>query len=112
MAQPFNVEVSMGEAPAEARSRAAQALKDPARAVGLRLKKPDASELTFGPPNGFPFLVNLWHHLNGEKMTVTFDPGESGGTRVRISGAVARGNHPLAANPEHWSEPLGASLAG
>ena len=53
----------------------------------------------------------LWHNLNREQMTVRFDPGPAGGTRVNISGAVARGNHALAADPEHWSEALGASPA-
>jgi hypothetical protein len=112
MAQPFNVELAMGEALTEARARAANALRNPAREVGLRLKDPHASALEFRPPSGFPFLVNLWHHLNGEKMRVTFDPAESGGTRVQITGAVSSGNHALAANPQHWSEPLGASAAG
>ena len=51
----------------------------------------------------------LWHNLSGERMTVRFDPGSAGGTRVTISGAVARANHAAAADPEHWSEALGAS---
>jgi hypothetical protein len=51
----------------------------------------------------------LWHNLNREQMTVTFDPGPNGGTRVAIKGAVARGTHGLAADPEHWSEALGGS---
>jgi hypothetical protein len=41
-------------------------------------------------------------------MTVRFAPADGGGTRVTISGAVAKGKHPLAADPEHWAEPLGA----
>jgi hypothetical protein len=49
----------------------------------------------------------LWHNLNGERMTVKFAPGEGGGSRVSISGAVARGKHPLASDPEHWTESLG-----
>jgi hypothetical protein len=40
-------------------------------------------------------------------MTVRFEPGEAGGSRVAISGAVARGNHPVASDAEHWSEALG-----
>jgi hypothetical protein len=55
----------------------------------------------------FPFLIMLWHNINGEKMTVTFQPGESGGTRALLSGAVARGKHPLASDPDHWTEALG-----
>jgi hypothetical protein len=50
----------------------------------------------------------LWHTVNGEKMNVSFEPGDAGGTRVTISGAVARGVHPLASDAEHWSEALGA----
>jgi hypothetical protein len=57
----------------------------------------------------FPFLIMLWHNLNGEKMTVRFEPGASAGTRVTINGAVARGKHPLAADPEHWTESLGGA---
>ena len=45
-------------------------------------------------------------------MTVRFEPGAQGGTRVTINGTVARANHALAADPEHWSEALGASEAG
>jgi hypothetical protein len=53
----------------------------------------------------------LSHYLNGERMTVKFEPGAEGGTRVTINGAVSRGRHPLASDPEHWSEALGASSA-
>ncbi|HME02900.1 MAG TPA: hypothetical protein VKG38_07690 [Solirubrobacteraceae bacterium] len=112
MAKPFSVTLSMHEAPAEAQDRAAAALKKPARSVGLRLKKGSEGQLEYRPPVGFPFLVNLWHHLDRERMMVRFDPteaGEAGGTRVTISGGVSRGKQPLAANPEHWSEALGAS---
>jgi hypothetical protein len=108
MASPFSVELSMPEPPAEAQARAATALSEPARLVGLRLTKRAAGELQYKPRVQFPFAIMLWHNLNGEKMTVNFEPGESGGTRVSISGAVARGKHPLAADPEHWSESLGA----
>jgi hypothetical protein len=107
MASPFTVELSMPEAPAEAQARAVDALTEPARAVGLRLTKRGAGELQYKPRVQFPFLIMLWHNINGEKMTVTFEPGESGATRVLISGAVARGNHPLASDPEHWTEALG-----
>jgi hypothetical protein len=109
MAKTFRVELSMREAPAEAQARAATALNQPARAVGLRLKNRGAGELAYRPRVGFPFMVNLWHHLNREQMTVRFEPGTSGGTRVTISGAVTGGNHAAAADPEHWSEGLGAS---
>jgi hypothetical protein len=109
MANRFNVELSMREAPAEAQARAASALNEPARRVGLRLTKRGAGELGYRPRVQFPFLIMLWHNLNGEQMSVKFDPGAGGGTRVTISGAVAAGNHPLAADPEHWSEALGAS---
>lgn len=57
----------------------------------------------------FPFLVMLWNNLNREQMTVKFDPDPNGGTRVTITGDVARGNHAVAADPEHWSEALGGS---
>jgi hypothetical protein len=109
MAKTFSVELSMSEAPSEAQGRAATALDKPARAVGLRLKDRGAEKLDYRPPVGFPFLVNLWRHLDREQMTVKFDPGATGGTHVTISGAVASGKHALAANPEHWSEALGAS---
>jgi hypothetical protein len=55
----------------------------------------------------FPFLLVLWHNLNRERMTVTFEPDDSGGARVRLSGAVARNSVALASDPEHWSEALG-----
>jgi hypothetical protein len=109
MASAFNVEVSMKEPPAEAQARAAGALTGPARAIGLRLTKRGSLELGYRPRVQFPFLLMLWHTLNGERMTVSFAPGRGGGTRVTISGAVARANHPLAADPDHWSEALGAA---
>jgi hypothetical protein len=107
MANAFNVELSMREAPAEAQARAATALAEPAKAVGLRLTKRGAGELSYRPRVQFPFVLMLWSTLNGERMTVRFEPAESGGSRVTISGAVARGQHALAADPEHWSEALG-----
>jgi hypothetical protein len=108
MARPFSVELSMPESPSEAQSRAATALADAARVVGLRLTKRGAGELSYKPRVQFPFLLMLWHNLNREQMTVRFEPGAGGGTRVTISGAVARGRHALAADAEHWSEALGA----
>jgi hypothetical protein len=109
MGKTFRVELSMREAPAEAQARAATALKEPASTVGLRLKNRGAEELSYRPPVGFPFLVNLWRHLNGEQMTVSFEPGAAGGTRVTLSGAVASGKQKAAADPEHWVDALGAS---
>jgi hypothetical protein len=107
MASSFNVEFSLSEPPAEAQARAADAFTEPARAVGLRLTKRGAGELQYRPRVQFPFVIMLWHNLSGEKMTVRFEPGEGGGTRVAINGAVARGRQPLAADVEHWSESLG-----
>jgi hypothetical protein len=107
MANKFNVELAMREAPAEAQARAASALKEPARAVGLRLTQRAAGELGYRPRVQFPFLLMLWHNLNRERMIVTFEPDGSGGTRVRLSGAVARSRVALASDPEHWSEALG-----
>ena len=112
MPSAFNVELSMREAPGEAQARAATALVDPARAVGLRLTKRGAGELGYTPRVQFPFLVMLYHKLNGERMTVKFEPGGEGGTRVTISGKVAGSNHMLAEDPEHWSEALAASTTG
>jgi hypothetical protein len=109
MPSAFNVELSMREAPTEAQARAATALVEPARAVGLRLTKRDAGELSYTPRVQWPFVVMLYHKLGGERMTVKFEPGGDGGTRVTLSGKVAGSNHMLAADPEHWSEALGAS---
>jgi hypothetical protein len=105
MAAPFDVELSLPAPPAEAEARAATALAEPARLVGLRLTRRVAGELQYRPRVQFPFLVMGWHYLNGERMTVRFSPGD-GGTRITISGAVARSKHPLAADPEHWTEAL------
>jgi hypothetical protein len=108
VAGEFHVELALRESPAEAQSRAARALDAPARTVGLRLTKRGGAGLGYRPRVQFPFLVMLWHYLGRERMTVSFDPGEAGGTRVTIAGKVARGKHALAADPEHWSEALGA----
>ena len=94
-------ELSMREAPSEAQARAATALTGPARAIGLRLTKRAAGELGYRPRVQFPFLIMLWHNLNREQMTVSSSPALPGGTRVTISGAVARGSHALATDPEH-----------
>jgi hypothetical protein len=111
MPNAFNVELWMREAPSEAQARASAALAEPARAVGLRLTKRDAGTLGYTPRVQWPFLVMLYHRLSGEQMTVRFDPGADGGTRVTISGRVARDNHLIAEDPEHWSDALGASTA-
>jgi hypothetical protein len=109
MSNAFNVELSMRETPGDAQERAAAALTEPARAIGLRLTKRGSGELGYQPRVKFPLLVSLWHRLNGEQMTVKFQPGAEGGTRVTISGAVARSKHAMAADPERWSEALGGS---
>ena len=111
MARSFEVELSMRESPSEAQSRAAVALADAALRVGLRLTGQRPGELTYTPRVQFPFALMLWHKLQGEKMTVTFSPGSDGGTRVTISGAVASARHPLASDPEHWTEALGATAS-
>ena len=109
MPSAFNLELSMREAPSDAQARAANALVEPARAVGLRLTKRGAGELGYTPRVQFPVLVMLYHKLSGEHMTVKFEPGAEAGTRVMISGRVAVRNHMLAEDPEHWSEALAAS---
>jgi hypothetical protein len=106
MASQFDVELSTQEPPAEAQANAAAALAEPARLVGLRLTKQVAGELQYRPRMQFPFLLMGWHYLNGERMTVRLSPAEDGGTRITISGAVARSKHLLAADPEHWTEAL------
>ncbi len=111
MAIPFDVELSMAEPPSEAQARAADALVAPARRVGLRLAKRGTGELGYSPRLQFPLLLMLWNTLTGVRMTVKFDPGDAGGTRVTIKGAVARARQPLAADPEHWAEALGASTS-
>jgi hypothetical protein len=112
MAKSFSVELSMHEAPQEAQARAATALADPAKAVGLRLTANQPGELSYRPRVQFPFLLMLWHILSGERMSVQFEGAPDGGSRVRIAGTVAAGCQPLAADPEHWSAPLGATAAG
>jgi hypothetical protein len=107
VASPFNVEFSLSEPPDDAQARAVDSLSEPARAVGLRLTERGPGQLEYRPRVQFPFLIMLWHNLNGERMTVRFGPGDAGGTRVTISGAVARSSHPLASDPEHWSDALG-----
>jgi hypothetical protein len=111
MPSAFNVELSMRQAPAEAQAHAATALSEPARAVGLRLTKRGAGELAYTPRMQWPFLVMLYHKLSGEQMTVKFEPGPEGGTRIVITGRVSGGNRMLAEDPEHWSEALGGSAS-
>ena len=109
MASAFNSELSMSESPAEAQARAADAFTEPASAVGLRLTERGPGELKYRPLVQWPFLIVLWRNLNGEKMTVKFEPADGGGTRVRIDGAVGRAKQPLAADPGHWTVALDGS---
>lgn len=111
MASPFKVELSMRQAPSEAQSQAATALGDAALSVGLRQTDQRPGELQYSTRMRFPFLLMLWHKLQGERMTVSFVPAPDGGTQVTISGAVARNLHPLASDPEHWAEALGAEAS-
>jgi hypothetical protein len=99
----------MSEAPSDAQARAAAALVDPASRVGLRLTNRGAGTLVYRPRVQWPFLLMLWRNLSGVRMTVRFEPGEEGRTRVTISGAVERARQPLAADAGHWAEALGAS---
>jgi hypothetical protein len=110
MAKPFKIELLVSEPPSEAEARAAKSLSEPANAVGLRLTGRGPGELQYRPKTQFPFTVMLWHKLNGEKMTARFEPGDGGGTRVTISGAVAAAKHSLAADSEHWAEALGSAV--
>jgi hypothetical protein len=112
MAKSFSVELSTGEPPEEAQARASAALAGPAKAVGLRLTASEPGRLSYRPRVQFPFLLMLWHTLNGERMSVQFEPAADGGSRVSISGAVASARQPLAADSEHWSGPLGATPGG
>jgi hypothetical protein len=109
MATPFSVELSVGESPSEAQGRAATALVEPARSLGLRLTDRGADELTFKPRIGFPLFLTLWRNLNREHMTVKFAPDPGGGTRVTLTGAVSGGRKTLASDPELWTEALGGS---
>lgn len=109
MATAFNIELSMSESPGEAQARAAAALTEPASAIGLRLTERGAGELKYRPLVQWPYLIVLWHNLNGEKMTVKFERADGGGTRVRIAGAVARAKHLLATDPGHWTDALDGS---
>jgi hypothetical protein len=81
MASPFSIELTMAESPSDAQARAATALTEPARSVGLRLKKRGTDELEYGPRLKWPRLVALWHNLRGEQMTVKFEPAEAGDPR-------------------------------
>lgn len=112
MASKFNVEFTIREPPDQAEARAADALNEPARTVGLRLARRGASKLDYRPRYQFPFLLMLYHTLSGERMTVTFEPDPGGGTRVSITGAVARSKLPVASDTEHWSDALGGSGGG
>jgi len=112
MASKFHVQLTMRESPGEAQARAATALTEPARSVGLRLTNRGAGTLEFKPRVQFPFVLMLYHTLSGEKMSVSFTPADDGGTSVSIDGTVGGGSLPLASDPEHWSGPLGATVVG
>lgn len=109
MASPFEVELSMRQPPSEAQSEAVIKLTDPAVRLGLRLTNQAANELQYKPRVQWPFLLMLWRNIQGEKMTVTFSPGSDGGSQVAIRGAVASARHPLASDPEFWTEALGGT---
>lgn len=109
MASTFNIELSMRESPSEAPTRAADAFAEPASAIGLRLTERGPGELKYRPIVQWPFLVVLWRNLNGERMSVKFEDVHGGGTRVTINGAVARSKHPLATDPQHWTDALDGS---
>ena len=109
MARPFTIELAVPEPPIEAAARAAISLDEPARAIGLRLTKRATGALQYTPRVQFPFLIMLWHNLNGERMTVSFKHDGNGGTRISISGHTTRASHSLAADPDHWAEPLSAT---
>jgi hypothetical protein len=109
MAKAFTIELAVSESPAEAQAHAADAFTQPASAIGLRLTERGSGELKYRPRVQWPFLVMLWHTLNGEKMTVKFVSADGGGTRVTITGAVAGGMHPLATDPAHWTDALDGS---
>ena len=109
MARPFSIELAVPEPPTEAAARAAIALAAPARAIGLRLTKRASGALQYTPRVQFPFLIMLWHKLNGERMTVSFKHDGNGGTRISIHGHTTRASQPLAADPDHWAEPLSAA---
>ena len=111
MGSAFNIELSMSESPADAQARAADALTEPASAVGLRLIERGAGELKYRPLVQWPFLIVLWRNVNGERMPVKFEPADGDGTRVTISGAVARAKQPLAADPGPWTDALDGSAA-
>jgi hypothetical protein len=107
MASKFSVEVSMREAPPEAQARAASALSQPARALDLRLRSRKGGELSYGPRVQWPFLLMLYRRLSGDCMNVHFEADAGGGSRVTISGAVAKSKQPLAADADYWTEALG-----
>lgn len=107
MTSHFTVELHMREPPGEALARAAAALEQPAHDVGLKLARRRSARLDYRPRPRMYFSLRVWHYVRGEHMTVSFDPGASGGTRVRIVGSVAGSKHAQAADPLHWARALG-----
>src|SRR5271167_2151706 len=102
MAKKFTVELSMSEAPDAAQAKAETAFAQPAKELGLRLKDASSRELSYEPSWGFPFLVNTWRHLDHQQMTVDFEEAGTGGSRVKISGAVTGARHAQAEDPQFW----------
>jgi hypothetical protein len=111
MAKAFTVEFSVAQAPEDAQSRAPTALKSAAAKVGLRLKNSGTRELVYAPSYGFPFLVNLWRHLDRQQMTVRFEPAEHGASKITISGTVAGSKQTLAADSEFWAKAFAGGSA-
>ena len=109
MARAFNVELSMSESPAEAQARSADALTEPASAIGLHLTERGAGALKYRHLVQWPFLIVLWRNLSGETTAAKCEPADGGGTHVTISGGVARAKQPLATDPGHWTDALDGS---
>ena len=83
-------EIFAAVGPNGAQARSADAFTEPTSTFGLRLTQRRLRELKYRPVVRWPFLVVLRRNLNGERMTVKFEPADGGGTRVTINGAVAR----------------------
>ena len=48
--------------------------------------------------------IDLLHYLNGERMKSASVPTQA---EARASRSAAKSKHPLAADPDYWSEALG-----
>jgi hypothetical protein len=102
-------EIFASVGPNGAQARSADAFTEPTSTFGLRLTQRRLRELKYRPVVRWPFLVVLRRNLNGERMTVKFEPADGGGTRVTINGAVARAKQPLATDPGHRTDALDGS---